>query len=725
MSLASSFRGPGASAGGVPALMAPRTNAVARAAPRTTHENIKAMPGSSSTAPPMNLNAIAAELLDKNQQLTVKSIKTVSSYPIVAIDLYGDGDSMEVAYYPPRNEQDSKVTIVTSDDSVDRKLPFKVLDKDLLSASEKNSNLLALQREHEPTYKLLRKMIQKGVRDPALTSTLVNPSSNADMPCIVIPKPQYILGARSSSAIHSAVKEALTKNGITEQESSPAIAEELYPESGVCIIDGTLDGSTSPSNNAFDRVLFQLKLKSDRKALTFLPEELVSIMIEKCKKGVYNTWEKDTKNKSKKQSKSKETEDDDEEEQEESYLEYPTAIAVPAWALYDEHMEALLEACDKNVGSVFYQRSVAAMVGALVSRRVTKKVGSNVVDDVEIPKLLDKLSNKWAMRNKIADGRPIVVVCGLTDIGIELSAIQLDQVNSQGGIQSSDIDAQCPFRDFKVLSSVALCHSDPVSVIGDSLKSLIKNIHSVMPELIKTDGLCVDAFVTFGSIAKQLALKEALLSSLRSVDSTFSGVWNDKIDFFSTREDVVVIGASVLAAVSHERILMAPIQGSNDSGKKTHGKKDVVVKPAIDVHNVSTTRLLLSIHIGGKASPPKMLFDFDQRVPSTSMRIEFSAAECVALMKDLSLWNNPDKLHEESLKWSGSKYSGLREEAAQDISFTVYQIVDRSMHKVTVGNPSFPLRADKDGKIVAVESSYVEFKVNAMGMLTQCMVSSS
>jgi hypothetical protein len=39
-------------------------------APRMAHENIKAIPGSTSTAPPINLNAIAADLLDKNQQLT-------------------------------------------------------------------------------------------------------------------------------------------------------------------------------------------------------------------------------------------------------------------------------------------------------------------------------------------------------------------------------------------------------------------------------------------------------------------------------------------------------------------------------------------------------------------------------------------------------------------------------------------------------------------------------
>jgi hypothetical protein len=170
---------------------------------------------------------------------------------------------------------------------------------------------------------------------------------------------------------------------------------------------------------------------------------------------------------------------------------------------------------------------------------------------------------------------------------------------------------------------------------------------------------------------------------------------------------------------------MAPAQSSSDHGKKASGKKDIGVKPSIEIHNVSTTRLLLSIEIGGTTSSTKTLFDFDQRVPSTSLRVEFSAAECVVLMKDISLWDTPEKLHEESQKYMGSKYTGLRDEAARDISFTVCQVVDRTGHNVTVGNPSYPLRADKDGEIVSVESSYVEFKVNSMGMLTQCMVSSS
>jgi len=736
MSLATSFRGPGGGGAGVPALMAPRTNAVARAAPRMAHENIKAIPGNASMAPPINLNAIAADLLDKNQQLTVKSIKNMASYPIVAIDLYGD-DGVEVAYYPPRNEPENKVTIVSAQDTVDRKLAFKVVNKIQPSASGKNGNTLVFQKEHEQTYKILRKMIKNGVGVPMLTSTLLDPIAATEHDCVVIPKPQHVLGARSYSNLHPVIKESLNTVGITEQESTPAIAEESSPESRVSILNGSLDGSTTVSNNAFDRALFQIKLKSDKKALTFLPEELVSILIAKCKKACDEVWEKEgNKMEDKASKKSQKTsadeandgdgDDEDEKNSEESYLDYPPAIAVPAWAMYDEHMEALQEACDKNVGSVFYQRSVAAMVGALVSRRVCKKIGhGEVVDDVEIPKLVDKLMRKYTSRNnKVVDHRPIVIVCGLTDVGIEMTVIQLDQINTQGGIDSPSIDAQCPFRDFKILATVGMRHINPITAVNEALSTLVEKIYSVLPELFKTDGGGIDALVTYGSITKQLALKEALTTSLRSIDGTFSSVWNDQIDFFSCREDAVVIGTSILAAISHERIIMAPTQ-SSDHNKKASGKKDLIVKPAIEVHNVSTTRLLLSINSGGKESGSKILFDYDQRVPSTSLRIEFSAAECVALMKDISLWDKPEKLHEESQQYLGSKYVGLRDEAARDISFSVCQVIDRAGHQVTVGNPSYPLRADKDGDVVSVESSYVEFKVNSMGMLTQCMVSSS
>lgn len=61
-------------------------------------------PPPGTTAPPPSMASMAADLIDKNQNLGWKMIKNLAAMPIVSIDLYGD--TGEVAYYPPVTDEE-------------------------------------------------------------------------------------------------------------------------------------------------------------------------------------------------------------------------------------------------------------------------------------------------------------------------------------------------------------------------------------------------------------------------------------------------------------------------------------------------------------------------------------------------------------------------------------------------------------------------------------------
>lgn len=109
MSLATSTAG-GFSGGGAGALstaaMAHNTApALHQQHTQYQHTQIPSGGGAATTGLPMTNVALGADLLDKNQKmLSGKSVRGAARMPVVAVDLWGEGSSGRVAYFPPMEE---------------------------------------------------------------------------------------------------------------------------------------------------------------------------------------------------------------------------------------------------------------------------------------------------------------------------------------------------------------------------------------------------------------------------------------------------------------------------------------------------------------------------------------------------------------------------------------------------------------------------------------------
>ena len=65
------------------------------------------IPLGSSFAPPTSMAALGADLVDKQQQISLKQVKDLSTLPIVAIDLYSTEPT--VASFPSKATDPSKI----------------------------------------------------------------------------------------------------------------------------------------------------------------------------------------------------------------------------------------------------------------------------------------------------------------------------------------------------------------------------------------------------------------------------------------------------------------------------------------------------------------------------------------------------------------------------------------------------------------------------------------
>lgn len=682
MSLATSGLGGAGASGGISLSMAHGGPSAL-----TTHQQAQGSttagppPGTTAAAPSMA--ALAADQLDKNQTLSWKNIRNLEHLPIVAIDLYGD--SGEVTAFPSHDYE-----------KIDGPIKVTVLGKVFPDGPS-----VILPNDSDEAHKALRRFLTKSKGLVSVLDCLT--LRDESKPTVDILKPHLLLGERQIKEMHPQT----LKNYFLAKESSHAIDEDDSKNTGqrVMIQNGNLDGSSS-KNNEFDRVTFQVNLQKTKKAITILPEEAANIILGKARHVVAKSMELDS------------TEDGSD-----SFQNFPVSIAVPAWACHSTAIEALMDAC--NGEAVLFQRSVAALTGALLPKfRLDKESGKK---SLEPPKLWNVIMQRFkthedkvqeynkkilAKRSNAEDVgaapnpnfMPLVILAGLTNDGLELTAIQIKTPNP--GFGSADV--HCPFGEFKVLSCVAYQHAEPVTLVTKALCELSDIVDEIYPELEDDGG--VASIVTYGTIPKQLQLKDALLKGLNTIKE--DAVWNTTIESLSTKEEVVAVGSAILGAISHTRI-------------ESETSDDNRVRPAIVVSNIApcAVGISYSFHGGdnGTWTEPKVIFDYDRRVPAGPYKVEFSSSECVALRQDKSLLYDVEKLVEESKKWSKGKFNSLREEAALNLRVKVLQRFERNGSWKSIGKLFSPLmQTDEDeidgkAKSVAIESSSIEFTIDSMG----------
>ena len=181
------------------------------------------------------------------------------------------------------------------------------------------------------------------------------------------------------------------------------------------------------------------------------------------------------------------------------------------------------------------------------------------------------------------------------------------------------------------------------------------------------------------------------------------------------------------------------------SEKGKDGKYRTKAKLAVSVQDASPCAVAVSFSYfgggdvdNGRWTTPKVIFDFDRRVPAGPYQIDLSAAECAAHVKYgtekttsstavVASIEDESVLIEMANSLRGSWGIPKREEAALQLRMCVYQRTERTGEWIRVGDEMKPLTvkhtqkdvgASGDEDLVAIESAVFEISLNAVGMLT-------
>lgn len=610
---------------------------------------------SSMGGPPVTVAALGADLVDKSQ-LSMKQVKNVSHLPIVAIDLCAT-DPM-VASFPPKPSEP------------DLSLRASIIGKLQPEVSFNKS---------ESSQKILKKYLSKDKSYDELRKTSISTSSKGDV--VTIHKPYQWMGMRRLEDTPGFVQDNDTVVKAVDKKdggATAAISEEASLE-GVHVTNGTLDGVSSPSGDDFDRVVYKVRLANSKKAVTMLPEEATNLILAVAQTSVArkNILEEDP-------------------------LDYPLSVALPSWASHDACLEAWM---DSVPGAVFYQRSIAALCGAM--QPGTNQSTQNALLD-RITKVTRALLSEHQKLNDDTrfEYEPLVVLVGLTNDGIECTAVQVSDV--QDSIPS------CLFGNYKVLCNVSYPTRDGLSKIEDCMQELYKIQGEVAPEL---DGPV--AFVPYSTNKDQLTKLTKHLDTCRAKLETW-----EKVPVLPARLDCVAIGTAVLAAVTHGRLARL-ITGKNNKPKPAL---------AMQIHNVAPTAIGVRMSYKvGIWTPVKTIFDFDRRVPAGPYGLDLSAARCAAMLQvgagDKLGWESDeldDAVDAAIKEVEGSKGIPKREAAALCFKLQIVQKLTRDGEWINVGDEIMPLtKVDDEGddeKPVACEKITLELSMNSMGVITQSRI---
>ena len=645
MSLATTSAGGLGGAGGGGLSMAHTAHAMARpAAPQPPpQQQPSGIPG---TAAPPSMAALGADLLDKSQALSMKQVRNVSKYPIVAVDLYASDPI--VAMFPPKPED-----------------PLAVLLPKVVGKMKSH----VLMKTSEVAQKTLRKYLTKSRGYSALLTDTLGPDG------VSIENPHQWLGARRVSDLPDFIQRSFD---IVNDSSSHAIAEESATNVGVTVANGTLDGTSAPTGDDFDRVVYKVRLCQSKKALAVLPEEAVTLVLAHARTHVSRKVPKINEN--------------DEEEP----LEYPVAVPVPAWACNDASIEALL---DSTGGSgVIVQRSIAALAGALIPGEENHP--NAILERVnQVRTAKHKEHQKEHPEGDVAfEYDALLALVGVTAEGIECTAAQVS------ALQPSCLT--CPFGNFKVLCNVSYRHHDPATQVSACVREMYAKLEQIAPE---ADGPI--GFVTYGTSTGEQEKIKGMINLVKSDLDTW-----EKVPVFSTRSDCVAVGAALLGGVSHGRVRTI----TNASGKS---------KPqlAIRVQNVAPTAVGVRMNYYGgsknKWTPVKVIFDFDRRVPAGPFAIDLKASECAAIRSAQSNLSDEDLL-KAAKEFEGSSGIPEREKAALEFRLQVVHQLERNGEWTNVGDAMSPLTKMEgdDDERVACESVALQLSLGATGIITSSLV---
>ena len=599
-------------------------------------------------APPPSAAALGADLLDKSQGLSLKNVRNVSHLPIVAIDLFGTEPS--VALFPKKPEDPSKGAPPLFVSKLDTDIKFQSGDL---------------------AQKTLRKYLGKSKTYMELKSEAL---STKEENSVSIKKPHRWLGIRRINDVH----ESLRAGTLIEESSSPEIAEEVLQGLGSCVSNSSLDGSV-PLGDDFDRVIFKVRLHESKKATTILPEEAVEIILQQAKHSVA--------------AKIKQNQDDEEIE------DYPCALALPSYCCHDAAVEAMMDAV--GGGGVLVQRNVAALAGALLPS-MTGQVTPLLERLNAVHVAMQKEHQKRLLKEPGArfDDEITVLVFGVTEDGIETSAVQISSVNME--------NVSCLFGVFKVLSNVAMQDINPISKIQPCAEKLEQTIEVVAPE---ADGPA--AIIMSGTVKEQKQMSAHW-------EKVKSDEWS-KVPVFTTAEDCVAKGAAVLGAVSHGRLSLI----EQSRGNKARAGL------ALRVQNVAPVAVGIQMNYHGgeedKWTPVKVIFDFDRQIPAGPNSIDLNAAECAVYRQGKVNPHSEEDFLKAVKANEGAKGIPQREEAALKFSVRILQKWTRDGEWKQVGDPMEPLiqkNENKDGSVVRVGCERIlwELSIGVTGMITTAFV---
>lgn len=584
---------------------------------------------------------------------------------------------------------------------------------------------------NEKSYKAVKKYLTKGEgHGLVLDDAVIDATDNEDGEMVTIPHPHLIMGKRSLTEL-SPASESIFKS-ILPQTNGSSLAIDVNTSSPLSLTTIALDGNTEPKGDDFDRVAFQMRLNPKKKAMTILPEEAVSLLIAQCRRNVHEAHVESL---------------EEVEEDGEIYMDYPPSFAIPGWAAMDSTVEALIDAAKGACGPSLHQRSIAACVGAVLppSRATTNGVsyegGKTKITPSKLTNLLmetmkrkdaeaSKEATKEAALNKSDPVEPdpfvpLVILAGVTSDGIELTALQLSKP------QTVEQELHCPFGNISVISSVCYSHNDPLTLVNKALDELRDQVGVIIPESEEPT-----AVVTYGSIAMQVKLATKLKAKLETYGKEGQGNddwdgWDQDISIVSTKEDCVSTGLAVLAASVHGRVhLVVSVKG-------TDGKNRSKAKLAVAVQDVATSAVAVSFnYFGGdekKWTEPKVIFDFDRRVPAGPYQIDFTAAECAAHVKYCAKNEGCRSIEDEALLIEQAHnmkgFGGIpdREAAALQLSFKVLQKTERKGDWIRCGDVIKPLSMQhsqkEEGELVACESAVMELSLNPVGLITNAIIS--
>mmetsp|Transcript_31009 Transcript_31009/g.92957 ORF Transcript_31009/g.92957 Transcript_31009/m.92957 type:complete len:866 (-) Transcript_31009:1961-4558(-) len=671
---------------------------------------------------PGNLSALGADLVDKSQRgLGLRAVRNVSSLPLVAVDLYGEGG--EVAYFPPvpRTGEDGEGG--EEGNPAAGEGDGGPLEVHAMGGSSRTGTDLVLKRDDDAAHKAVRRMLTKGEGhyDRVFSDALIDDPKEAGKDGAArIVRPHLLLGARRTAEVRPS---ALEKYAVSADSDSAAIApeDESARSVAVSIRNSTLDGS-GPKGDDYDRVSFHLSVHKSKKSIAVLPEEATGVIIARSKKLVDRSWSAEARSSS-----------DVGKDGEEAYHELPAAVAVPGWANLDSAAEALLDAAGPN--AALYQRSVAACAGALLPNAgsgenhcLIQLLGKRMSEE---GKARQKREQSGAEDGPTGEYLPTLVLAGMTSDGIELTTIQLGQMQDM-----DEVDGLAPFGDLTVHTTVCLQASDPLSSVKKAMKTLVEETDALLPELFDDDGGPA-AIVTYGTVTHQLKLKDKLEGILKAYKTKGVAGWDDSIPFVSTREECVACGTALLAAVSHGRVYTVELGAGAGKTAKKHR-----ARPGVSASNASCSAVGVRYNYfdgkDDKWEPVKTIFDFDRRVPAGPYQIDMSAAEAAVIREAGGAELDEEKLIEETKRLGGGKNIPKREAAALAMRVQVVQRTERGGEWLPVGDLMRPLTMmkggddddDEDGEsskkkkeAVACESSQLDLSLGPVGLINCQLVS--